>query len=155
MIETPNSKIDWNPPSNTNKYIIPIEDISYDNFKRLLEYIYCGTFDVSPIQSFEFLSIANFYELDHLKNLCATKIQRSIDIHNVLYALTLADRCKVADLKQFCLSFIFNNRKEVSPAIKNSDLDSELLKEVKKYLTVHSLEQQFKAKSIYSIKQSH
>jgi DNA mismatch repair ATPase MutL len=120
--------------------IVNISNIKYETYRRLLEYVYCGHFDMLPDNAFELMPIAYEYQLDHLKSLCAVKIQSAIDVSNVLQALTLADQCKTTELKQTCLAFIGDNRKEVSPALKNGSLHPDLLKEVKKWLTVQSLD---------------
>ena len=118
---------------------IEIRDAKYDIFRRFLEYIYSGYFDMAQPYAFELLPLASKYKLDHLKTMCGVKIQLSIDTANVLVALSLADRCKADELKSFCLSFIAENREAVTPALRKGELHPDLLKEVKKWLTVQSL----------------
>jgi len=117
-----------------------VESTTYDTFRRFLEYIYSGYFDKSQPHAIELLPLASDYGSEHLKKMCAIKIQLGIEVSNVLEALRLADACKADELKSFCLSFIAEHRAEVSPALRKGELHPDLLKEVKKWLTVQSLE---------------
>lgn len=117
-------------------------DTKYDIYRRFLEYVYSGFYDMSQPYAFELLPLASLYGLDHLKTMCAVKIQLMVCVENVLAALSLADLCKVDDLKSFCLSFIAEHREEVTPTLRKGEggLHPDLLKEVKKWLTVQGLE---------------
>lgn len=138
-IETKNEKSEeddvW---EGMELHTVVIQDIKYDIFRRFLEYIYSGYFDMAQPYAFELLPLAFAYNLDHLKTMCGVKIQLSINTENVLEALQLADNCKAMDLKSFCLSFIAEHREAVTP--RKGELHPDLLKEVKKWLTVQSLE---------------
>ena len=130
-----------NENNNNSRIVVPILNCKYETYRRLLEYIYAGKYDISQTQAFELLPIAHEYKLEHLKNICAVKIQLAINIENVLHALILSHHCKADELKQYCFSFIAENRKDVTPALQKGELHPDLLKEVKKYLTVQRIDQ--------------
>ena len=137
--EEPEEEEEW---EELGPFVVNITDTKYDIFRRFLEYVYSGYFDMSQPYSFEILPLASIYGLEHLKAMCAVKVQASIDVNNVLQALSLADSCKADDLKSFCLSFIAEHRDQVTPALRKGEggLHPDLLKEVKKWLTLQGLE---------------
>lgn len=114
--------------------------IQYETFRRLLEYIYAGVFDVEPPHAVELLQLAYDFELEHLQSLCAIVLQRSLTVENVLSNLILASATNSIELKQTCFKFIIVHRSEVMPLIKSAagSAPAELLREVKQMLSQHA-----------------
>ena len=121
-------------------YEVIITKTKYEVFRRFLEYIYSGYLDKVQPHAFDLLPLASEFGSEHLKKMCAVKIQLALDVSNVLAALRLADALRVDELKTACLCFIAEHRQEVSPALRKGELHPDLLKQVKKWLTIQSLE---------------
>lgn len=122
------------------RYCIAMCETRYEVFRKLLEYVYCGSFEATTAQASALLRVAEDFRLAHLKALCEQKLQRSLEAANVLEYLTLAHEYRAEELKKLALHFVYAHRKKVSDRLKD-ELSKELLKEVKKFITVQGLEQ--------------
>jgi len=106
--------------------IVLVHDVKYSTFYGLLEYLYSGRLYVPSGEVIDLLQVADKYGLEHLKQLCAKKIQRFIDRHNVVELLTLAEKFKqstawgtanygsTGSLRESCLYFIAKHHASLS-----------------------------------------
>lgn len=123
----------------TKQHVVFIYGIKYESFRRFLGYVYTGVFEVEAPHAFEVLQLAQYFEFENLKILCAKVLQRSIDVDSVIPTLLLAAESNLLDLKAYCMAFITEFRSEVTPLLKRGvkQLTPELLREVKHALSQH------------------
>ncbi|OQR94665.1 hypothetical protein THRCLA_08125 [Thraustotheca clavata] len=92
---------------------IVIPDIRLDIFQWMMEYLYTGTFNMSHIDSvesaLELLIAADEYMLDHLKQICETKVQSMISHDTVHIILQAAEEANAPQLRAICLHFVRNS----------------------------------------------
>lgn len=117
---------------------IVIQDIRYDVFIRMMEYLYTGSLSeltaVGVIEAgeqpsdenmrrtfsnleivLELLSAADQFMLDNLKQLCEKFLQETVTEDTVEYLLEAAERNNAFQLKAVCLHFIRNECMKTPP----------------------------------------
>jgi hypothetical protein len=113
---------------------IRIPEMRYETFSYFLEFLY--TDDVpshlSPESYMELLMVGEQYTMDRLKAMCSLKLKQSISVDKVSTLLLTAHRHNSQPLKELCLQFIAEHRKEVVQCedFKVLALEPELLLEV-------------------------
>lgn len=97
---------------------IEIPDCSHSGFLSLMEYIYTGAlpkFDMNQDQDrnlgrvVEMLELADRFFLDHLKQVCETMLQNSVNEETAEYMLGVALKTNASQLQAICEHF-FRNR---------------------------------------------
>lgn len=92
--------------------IIEMFDFPYEVISSLIEFIY--TNNCRKITNLEMtLRAADFYEMDGLKQLCASELFRQINFVNALDILIILDRYNEQDVKGFVVAFIFALKTEI------------------------------------------
>jgi len=84
--------------------------------------------------SIELLKASEILDLDHLKSLCETQLQKSTQQNNAIDMLQLADDYNAYELKDYCIQLIANSPELYDTAKKT--LNKELLQQVKRSVPV-------------------
>lgn len=93
---------------------IAIPDVAYDVFRAVLEYIYSGSVQVSNDKlSVELLKAADMFRIEGLRTLCVEKVEQAVTVENAALICQVADMHNAVTLKQFCITFMMHNFKEV------------------------------------------
>uniref|UniRef100_A0A7S2L7C8 BTB domain-containing protein n=1 Tax=Leptocylindrus danicus TaxID=163516 RepID=A0A7S2L7C8_9STRA len=122
---------------------IHLEDISYDVFLKVLEYLYTDSVsDVADIASvgIPLMILSERFMLDRLKSLCEDRIRREITVSNVTEILIASHRHSAFDLKDLALEFILNHLEDPAIVAGLSELkvEPDLLVEIIKCSTMPS-----------------
>jgi len=117
---------------------VVIKDIKYDVFGRVLHYLHTSHVDLLPSSkllqgpniiengkdvdhiSIELLKASEILDLDHLKSLCETQLQKSTQQNNAIEMLQLGDDYNAYELKDYCIQLIANSPELYDTAKKNS-----------------------------------
>jgi len=140
----------------SGRTIVKIKDIKYDLFGRVLHYLHTSHIDLLPSSklvqgpssgviengkessvdhiSIELLKASDILDLDHLKSLCETQLQKSANKSNAIEMLQLGDDYNAYDLKDYCIQLIANSPELYETAKKT--LSKELLQQVKRSVPV-------------------
>uniref|UniRef100_A0A914PLM1 BTB domain-containing protein n=1 Tax=Panagrolaimus davidi TaxID=227884 RepID=A0A914PLM1_9BILA len=87
--------------------IISIKDYSFIDFKELLSFIYSGTCNINDSNIMEILDMAEFYQIEHLKELCdayLSKIEYTMD--NIFKFIELSNKYSLVQIKKPIHDFI-------------------------------------------------
>ena len=98
---------------NTEGFV-NIEDTDDNVFREMLTYIYTAQIPNSKDYVFGLLPLAEKYQLDHLKAMCAMYLLNNITVENVSNVLILADLYRLTKLKAKAFVFMNANRKKVT-----------------------------------------
>ncbi|CAG5073109.1 Similar to spop-b: Speckle-type POZ protein B (Xenopus laevis) [Cotesia congregata] len=88
---------------------LELQDITPNNFEKLLEFIYTDEVRDLDIHAYDLLEAANKYLIQTLKDLCEESISRTLSETNVFKALRLADRLNSKSLLKCVMDFIYLN----------------------------------------------
>jgi len=89
---------------------IKIEDVTYDVFLCVLSYLYTGKpRELTPEIAVEAMGVANLYNIEPLKRMCADIVSRGLCIENVASLLQAADSYNVQQLRSSCIQFMVHN----------------------------------------------
>jgi len=93
---------------------IPIPDVRYEVFLCVLSFLYTGKprEDIDEM-AVEVLGVANLYNIEPLKRICAELITRSICVENVASILQAADTYQVTLLRMHCINYMVEHFGEV------------------------------------------
>jgi len=102
---------------SSQKEII-IYDYSYKVFSLMIEYLYTGQAPTVYVEQdasklgmvIELMKLADQYMLDHLKQICETKLQDVVRDDTVDYLLQVADQTNAWQLSSICRHFIRNRQ---------------------------------------------
>jgi len=94
--------------------VVSISDVPCDVFICVLTFLYTGKLrDMAPEMAVDVMGVANLYNIDPLKRMCADIVARSLCIENVASVLQAADSFNTPQLRSTCLNFMVSNFKEV------------------------------------------
>lgn len=94
--------------SREREVVIP--EWGYTTFLCMLEFLYTGSVrDLSAEVALELMGLADHSALDGLKALCESTLVHSVDAENVCTLFSRAHNTHAADLKRFCLDYIFKH----------------------------------------------
>lgn len=93
---------------------IVIEDIGYQVFLILLEYLYSDHVDVTIENAMEILIVAEKFGVDRLKKICENIMIDAINVISVSTILLTADEHNAGNLRDRCMRFILDNFDEVT-----------------------------------------
>lgn len=97
---------------------IHLPEVTYEVFKKVLEYIYTDAVEnVSLDVGIHLLIASELFLLDRLKALCEDTIRRDISTESVIHILSAAHQHNALGLKDIALEFIMRNLSH--PAIMN------------------------------------
>jgi len=105
---------------------IVIEDVGYEVFLKMMEYLYTDHVEDIPSDSAVALLIAaERYLLARLKSLCEDAIRKGINTANVVGTFLAAHRHHAWSLKDMCLDFILEHLEQVKATPTFGDLKAE------------------------------
>lgn len=93
---------------------ISIPDLSYSVFLSVLEYLYTGYIEFkSGRAALDILVAADMFGLDILRAKCMERVESAVTVTNAAFICEVADSHNAYALKQYCVSFILHNFKDV------------------------------------------
>lgn len=98
----------------TSEKEITIQNMSYDVFRAVLEYLYSGR--VRVVQgglAVDLLKAADMFQIDGLRNLCVDRVEQEVTVGNAAFVVQVADAYNAQHLKTYCITFIMQNFREV------------------------------------------
>ena len=94
---------------------VKIENISYNTFLQLLNYVYTDKVKSDSIENIvELFEAADLYGIDRLKMICEKEIYDMIDMENAPNVLRSVDKREALKLRDYALDFIVKNFDVVS-----------------------------------------
>uniref|UniRef100_A0A914QXC3 BTB domain-containing protein n=1 Tax=Panagrolaimus davidi TaxID=227884 RepID=A0A914QXC3_9BILA len=117
----------WTSKNN----IIPIKDYSFNNFKELLSFIYSGTCNINESNIMAILDMAEFYQIEHLKQLCdayLSKIEYSMD--NIFKFIELSNKYSLVQIKKPIHDFILETFSTFFKSDGFFNADKTIIKEI-------------------------
>ncbi|XP_069101724.1 ankyrin repeat and BTB/POZ domain-containing protein 1-like [Argopecten irradians] len=99
--------------SEENLPMIPLKEISAENFRQLMYFFYQDHCELTQDTVFEMLRLADQFLLPGLKRLCSNNIVNYINIDTVFQILSLARLFNLCRLADQCSEFMANNLSEV------------------------------------------
>ena len=91
--------------ATTNR--IPIDDTDRQTFQQMLKFIYCGQFpDDLETTADALLPVTEKYDIQELKDACASTLKTSLTKENVVQTLILADVYRCPDLVKHCIKHL-------------------------------------------------
>ncbi|KAJ8680807.1 hypothetical protein QAD02_016594 [Eretmocerus hayati] len=93
--------------------VVEIEDFSYEVMKEFFRYIYVGKLKDGEKYMTELLQVSDMYGMEGLKSLCEKSIAKTIQNHNALECLNLANHHNATWLKTQCMEYIVRNAREI------------------------------------------
>lgn len=100
---------------------IPIPNISYEVFHRMITCIYTGTVDIPDDLAQDLLEAADQYMLDNLKRLCEAAIAKQLTAEEVCAAFELAEKYNATELGKQCALFCLKNYEECADTFKEEE----------------------------------
>ena len=61
----------------------------------------------------ELLKAADMFRIEGLRNLCVEKVEQAVTVENAAFICQVADMHNAYNLKQYCITFIMQNFREV------------------------------------------
>ncbi|CAG8655535.1 5080_t:CDS:1, partial [Acaulospora colombiana] len=108
--------------SPINPTVIIIDDVDPNSVRILLRYLYGQDINdavqglngndagsLNMLSYVDLLKLANYYELDHLKELMELKLSRLVLMSNVVYLKRLSEDLKASQLEKYCNQFILDH----------------------------------------------
>ncbi|KAL5974726.1 hypothetical protein ACLOJK_031396 [Asimina triloba] len=118
---------------------ISLPDMSHEELKCLLEFLYSGTLPKEMLEkhAFSLLLAADKYEIPFLRKCCESWILGSLNSSNALEVLEISEACSNKTLKECAMNSIVQNMEDVvfSPnyvgfALRNASLSVEITRAV-------------------------
>ncbi|XP_064480369.1 ankyrin repeat and BTB/POZ domain-containing protein 2-like [Ornithodoros turicata] len=97
---------DGNPP------VVQINDIRYDIFQLVMQYLYkggCEDFDLDQNDVLELMTAANFFQLDGLVRFCESRCSQYVDLDNIVSMYIHAKVYNAVQLLEYCQGFLLQN----------------------------------------------
>ena len=113
--------------------IIIIEDMEAEDFSKIIEFIYKGTFSGSLDISEKLMIIANEYRINILKDICQDDLYARVTVDNAMHLLVTAEQYNAYLLKENVMEFIVNHGSQIVETSGFKDLGlshHELMKEI-------------------------
>ena len=93
---------------------IEIKDADPDTFRKMLRFVNCAQLpDDVETSAADLLPIADKYDIQELKDVCAAVFAMNLETDNVAMTLILADLYRCADLKNVCFEMMTRRKEEV------------------------------------------
>lgn len=92
--------------------VVQINDIRYDIFQLVMQYLYkggCEEFDIDQNDVLELMAAAEFFQLDGLLRFCEAQSSRFVDLDNVVSMYVHAKVYSASHLLEFCQGFLLQN----------------------------------------------
>lgn len=98
----------------TSEKEITIQNMSYDVFHAVLEYLYSGRVRVAQGRlAVDLLKAADMFQINGLRNLCVDRVEQAVTVGNAAFICQVADTYNAQHLKMYCITFIMQNFREV------------------------------------------
>uniref|UniRef100_A0A914PEI6 BTB domain-containing protein n=1 Tax=Panagrolaimus davidi TaxID=227884 RepID=A0A914PEI6_9BILA len=86
---------------------VSIKDYKFEDFKELLTFIYSGKCSINDINIFTMLDISEFYQTEHLKELCDEYLSKmEFNLSNIFKVLETSNTYSLIKVKKAISSFI-------------------------------------------------
>jgi len=105
---------------------IPISDVSVENFKAILEFIYCDEITFNEESAFELIGLADRFYLPKLKEACENYISLKLRVENVLKVANTSKTVNSKKLEDDLIKFVIQNFEKLTGAINLKSLPPEL-----------------------------
>ncbi|XP_043479829.1 speckle-type POZ protein-like [Leptopilina heterotoma] len=102
-----------NKMSEKQTSVVEIDDIKPVIFQQMLNYIYTDKVENLDDAAFEFLYVAEKYQLENLRIMCINSLNYKISLTTVLKTLEIAELYSIEQLRYECLKFIIENKYEI------------------------------------------
>ncbi|KAH7968274.1 hypothetical protein HPB52_007307 [Rhipicephalus sanguineus] len=92
--------------------VVQINDIRYDIFQLVMQYLYkggCEDFDIDQNDVLELLTAATFFQLDGLVRFCEARCSKCVDLDNVVATYVHAKVYNAVQLLEYCQGFLLQN----------------------------------------------
>ncbi|XP_076362217.1 ankyrin repeat and BTB/POZ domain-containing protein 2-like [Tachypleus tridentatus] len=92
--------------------VVQINDIRYDIFQLVMQYLYkggCEDFDADQHDILELMAAANFFQLDGLLRFCEARCSKYVDLDNVVSMYIHAKVYSAVQLLEYCQGFLLQN----------------------------------------------
>lgn len=94
--------------------IVNIPDCDSDSFQEFLEFLYCGKVEnISFRSALHLYKIADKYDVQELKKLCAVYMKHHLNVENVCDVVALADEYDETNLLVAAQTFFIRNLTEI------------------------------------------
>eukprot|EP01114_Cavostelium_apophysatum_P020406 TRINITY_DN6827_c0_g1_i1.p1 TRINITY_DN6827_c0_g1~~TRINITY_DN6827_c0_g1_i1.p1 ORF type:complete len:779 (-),score=221.16 TRINITY_DN6827_c0_g1_i1:92-2428(-) len=91
-----------NPFKESKQKVIQVQDIPYDVFMHVMEFIYTGNTKITGDNAVDLLVVANLYQLERLKEMCEKVIEGGVDDQNRVQLLQFSNTYHAMQLEEFC-----------------------------------------------------
>lgn len=101
------------PPENST---IPIPELTRDELKSLLEFLYAGDLPPEKIerQAYSLSLAAHMFEILYLQKFCEHHMLHSLSVNTTLDVLEISDVCSNQKMKARVLGYIVQNFEEIA-----------------------------------------
>jgi hypothetical protein len=104
---------------------ILVPDVSYNVFLSVMEYLYTGRVTIREGRvAVNLLQAADMFGLDGLRAQCVEKVESAITVDNAAFICEVANTHNARHLKDYCITFILHNFKEVINSTAWAELQS-------------------------------
>lgn len=93
---------------------IQLEDVSYNIFLSVLEYLYTDNLDIQVESAMELFAAADLFDIPRLRSMCEQKMLQSIEPDNAATIFHAADELNAVLLRKKSLKFILKHFEQVS-----------------------------------------
>lgn len=104
----------------SNKSILKYNDIEYNDFIKILEYIYTGDILNKNDYNIELLILSNRFSIINLEKLCYYYLCDNINENNVCKTFLYSNKYNFKLIEEYCLNYIFKN---IDKICKNKDFE--------------------------------
>jgi N-acetylneuraminic acid mutarotase len=104
---------------------ISVPGVGYDVFLSVMEYLYTGRVTIKEGRvAVNLLQASDMFGLEGLRAQCVEKVESAITVDNAAFICEVADTHNAQQLKDYCITFILHNFKEVINSTAWADLQS-------------------------------
>uniref|UniRef100_A0A914PYU8 BTB domain-containing protein n=1 Tax=Panagrolaimus davidi TaxID=227884 RepID=A0A914PYU8_9BILA len=96
----------------SKNHSIKIETYKFDDFKKLLTFIYSGECNLTDENIFTILDMSEFYQIEDLKELCDEYLSKmELNLSNIIQLSEISNKYSLIQMKEPIQNFIFPNFK--------------------------------------------
>lgn len=116
--------------------VVEIGDVAYEEMLCALRYLYCDEEKILLENINEILTLCERFSFASLKERCEMALINSISVENAALLFKYSKNYECPRLKECCLVYILEFRKEISNSPSLKDLDKESLLEIIQYIEI-------------------
>uniref|UniRef100_A0A914PCQ9 BTB domain-containing protein n=1 Tax=Panagrolaimus davidi TaxID=227884 RepID=A0A914PCQ9_9BILA len=110
---------------------IKIQTSKFDDFKRLLTFIYSGKCNLTNENIFTMLDMAEFYQIEDLKKLCDKYLSKmELNISSIIRLFEISNKYSLIKMKKPIQNFIFQNFKTIVKSDEFLNSEKSVVKEI-------------------------